>query len=59
MLFPQGKESGGKKGEDDEDDEDALDWWSRYYETIKGNCHTFIMDSILSFKWSNNRVLAY
>ncbi|XP_068680924.1 otoferlin-like isoform X7 [Montipora foliosa] len=27
---------GGKgKGKEDEDSEDALDWWSRYYETLK------------------------
>ncbi|XP_065062327.1 otoferlin-like isoform X2 [Rhopilema esculentum] len=23
------------KGEEDDDDEDSLDWWSRYYETVK------------------------
>ena len=34
-----GDEGGGKggkgKGKEDEDAEDALDWWSRYYETLK------------------------
>lgn len=34
-----GGEDGGKggkgKGKEDEDAEDALDWWSRYYETLK------------------------
>lgn len=29
----EGKEKG--KGKEDEDGEDALDWWSRYYETLK------------------------
>ena len=28
-----GKEKG--KGKEEEDGEDALDWWSRYYETLK------------------------
>ena len=23
------------KGEEEDDDEDSLDWWSRYYETVK------------------------
>ena len=34
-----GGEEGGKggkgKGKEEEDAEDALDWWSRYYETLK------------------------
>lgn len=25
----------GKKVDEDEDDEESLDWWSRYYETVK------------------------
>ena len=28
-----GKEKG--KGKEEDDGEDALDWWSRYYETLK------------------------
>ena len=32
----QPKPPGDKgKGEEDDDDEDSLDWWSRYYETVK------------------------
>lgn len=29
----EGKEKG--KGKEEDDGEDALDWWSRYYETLK------------------------
>ena len=34
-MQKKGPGEGGKGKGDDEDDEDSLDWWSRYYETVK------------------------
>ncbi|XP_048582007.1 otoferlin isoform X3 [Nematostella vectensis] len=34
-LQEKKKEKGDKDKKEDDDDEDSLDWWSRYYETLK------------------------